>query len=79
MCLACCDADKKAEMIKKDPDCDGNLTPFMTMKQLKEYCLEEWVREGKTKFKIIRAGIINPIVDQFSWLTHNAQLSVQFV
>ncbi len=79
MCLACNDADKKAEIIRKDPNCIGEITPIMTIKQVKDYCIEEWLKEGKTRFRIFKAGVIDPLIDQFSWKEKNAEISVQLV
>lgn len=75
MCLACCDADKKAKAMQEN-ECDGNHKPFITFNQLKADVTKEYFKlnKSKTHFRMIRKGIIDPpSEDYILGITHSLE------
>jgi hypothetical protein len=82
MCLACWDADERKEALTRD-DCDGHLTPFMTVEELKARIVKKWHKTKKTSHIVYKEAIINPPEQGMEWTeTFNsdpATLKVKFI
>jgi hypothetical protein len=67
MCYGCFDADKRQDILKKNPECSGVIkTPFMTIEELKSNLFHEWIVSDKKKFFIYKDAVIDA-PQQFSW------------
>lgn len=66
MCDSCWDLDRRAYALKMQ-DCDGNLTPFMTIEELKSKIMEKWLHTKQTSHVVIKNAIIAPPGDSISW------------
>lgn len=83
MCLDCWDADKKAKLLKAG-DCDGKLTPFMSMETLRHELFHKWQETLQTEHVIYKDAIINPPNDVYSWVetfgnNQKIKLQVKFI
>ena len=70
MCLDCMDADKRVEA----QECDGHLTPFLTLDQAKADVQISYFKQNKKKkhFRLKKAGIIDPPAgDYILGITHS--------
>lgn len=82
MCLGCWDADERKEALKQD-DCDGRLTPFMTVEELKARIVKKWHKTKKTSHLVFKEAVINPPENSLEWTEtfNNAStpLKVKFI
>ncbi len=84
MCEKCWDADKKAELIRQNTACTGEISPMMTLDQLKTSITDEWKETDKINYKIYEAVLFDPPHKDISWEAINnigkkANLSVKFI
>ena len=67
MCLACWDADERKKIIITE-ECDGVLTPFMTIEELKAKIVKKWHHTKKTSHLVYKDAIINPPSQELQWV-----------
>lgn len=82
MCLGCWDADERKEALLKD-DCDGHLSPFMSVEELKARIVKKWHQTKKTSHIVYKEAIFNPPEKSLEWteLVNNQKtdLRVDFI
>jgi len=82
MCLQCWDADERKIALMSD-DCDGKLSPFMTLPELKAKIAQKWHRTKKTSHVVYKEAIINPPTSSLIWTetidNQPVKLTVRFV
>ena len=82
MCLACWDADERKALLATD-DCDGQLTPFMTVSDLKMKIIQKWHKTKKTSHIVYREAIVTPPEKGVEWTemlnNHPVTLKVKFI
>lgn len=82
MCLECWDADERKTLVMGD-DCDGKLSPFMTVEELKARIVKKWYKTKKTDHLIYKDAIINPPDHTLQWTetvnNRPVELNVRFV
>lgn len=66
MCLSCWDADERKAALATD-DCDGVLTPFMTVEELKSRIVKKWLSQKKTNHIVYKEAVINPPKSDLIW------------
>lgn len=66
MCLACWDTDERKELLNT-AHCDGALTPFMTVEELKAKLVEKWHRTRQTSHVVYKDAIIGPPEHDLHW------------
>lgn len=66
MCDSCWDLDRR-EFALKQEGCDGKLTPFLSMAELKKRIEEKFLKENKTNHVVIRDSVIEPESDRLVW------------
>ena len=67
MCLSCWDADEKKTILLTE-SCDGTLTPFMTVEELKAKIIKKWHYTKKTSHFVYKDAIINPPSQELEWV-----------
>lgn len=82
MCLSCWDADERKTLLATD-DCDGHLTPFMTVNDLKAKIIQKWQKTKQTSHVVYREAIIAAPEKGVEWIeTLNSSpvtLKVKFI
>ncbi|PCI94791.1 hypothetical protein COB11_03430 [Candidatus Aerophobetes bacterium] len=83
MCKECWDADHRESLIENS-DCEGKLTPFMSMSVLRKNLFDKWRKTNQTAHVVHKEAIINPPLNEYKWTEllsnhSNVQLSVRFV
>ncbi len=66
MCDNCWDLDRREYALKME-GCDGNLTPFLTEKELKHRLEKKWVESHVAESSVISDAVINPKADCIEW------------
>jgi hypothetical protein len=66
MCLHCWDADEKKTLLATE-DCDGHLTPFLSVNELKARLIQKWHRTKKTSHTIYKEAVISPPGSEMEW------------
>lgn len=83
MCKDCWDASK-TELLISNGDCDGILTPSISMSVLKKALFNKWKATKETSHVVHKAAIINPTSSEYTWTVtlksrSKVQLSVRFI
>ncbi len=82
MCLQCWDADERKQALMTD-DCDGHLTPFMTVEELKSRIVKKWHQTKKTSHIVYKEAVINAPENSLVWTeyTNNqpTEIKVNFI
>lgn len=71
MCLQCWDADKMSDKLKNVSNttevCDGMDMLTMSLEELKDELLEEWLSTDKTNYRIFKKAVPEYKKDSLTW------------
>jgi hypothetical protein len=66
MCLNCFDADERKQLLVTE-ECDAELSPFMTVEELKTKIVDKWHATKKTSHRVYKEAIIDPPQKTLQW------------
>jgi hypothetical protein len=82
MCLGCWDVDERKTLLATE-ECDGHLTPFLTVNELKTRLIQKWHKTKKTSHLVYKEAVIDPPESGMEWTevvnSHLVTLKVSFV
>lgn len=82
MCLTCFDADERKQLLATE-GCTEELSPFMTVEELKVKIVKKWHTTKKSSHRIYKEAVIDPPQKTLKWteMLNNepVQLVVHFV